>query len=159
LVVYESCELTGPEGRVINDINPLRDQLRYALGIGTGTANGSGPAYGSYRGRIATLSHELHTTCDWDFGVVVTEALYSKQRLFQTVVPLFNGEDFEEASGLLPINDKPWLGNLGLRVALAFIPFVSSAFQPQEIDDILPITVDEGTMEEVDFALKIRFAL
>src|SRR5205807_4122118 len=89
LIAYDSRELVDRElvGRLMDDIVPIRDQLRYALGIGTGTAYGTGSAQGSYRGRIALLAAELRDQSGWELAIVVTEALYSKQRRFQTIIP------------------------------------------------------------------------
>jgi hypothetical protein len=159
LIVCEGDHVTegGRTGRLIDDFVQVREQLRYALGIGTGTGEGSGPAYGSYRGMIAVPTPAVRESCGWDWGVVVTEGLYSKQRRFQTVVPLVDAQ-WQELQGVVAI-DKPWLTNLGLHDALAFVPLVASFFESGELAEILPLTIDEGTMEEIDFALKLRFAL
>ena len=161
LVAYDSRELVDQElaGRLMDDIVPIRDQLRYALGIGTGTAYGTGPAQGSYRGRIAFLADELRDLSGWDFAIVVTEALYSKQRRFQTIIPVFDAADYAECPGVLLIQDRPWVYDLGWEGALAFTPYVSSVFQHREIEYMLPLTVDEATMAELDLAMALRFAL
>ncbi|MBV9108605.1 MAG: hypothetical protein JO306_04260 [Gemmatimonadetes bacterium] len=59
LVGSEADDLQRMTGRLIDEMPEIRSRLIQALGIGTGSCDGAGPAANSWRGRVITLADNL----------------------------------------------------------------------------------------------------
>jgi hypothetical protein len=141
-------------GRLVDEMADLRQLLRQALGIGTGTESGDGAASGSWRGRIVRLEDAFAEQLGAEYGLVVTEPRYSCEQRYQILVPVFGAGEVEpEGSDITSV--EPWSGVLlpGAGGVVLAVAEVQTAFHPHEIRHSTGVTVDAGTMGLVDDAL------
>lgn len=161
LLTEETDVLGGHVGRIIDEMPLIRDALRTALGIATGTGAGKyAAASGSYRGQVVRLTAEMTEVCGFANCVVVTEPRYSKRRRYQTVVPILDGK-FPEIDAAVTAETDQWLNPSLLPIGLVriYISFITSVFHPREIQDELAVIVDNSTMDKIDNALLLYFGL
>jgi hypothetical protein len=161
LVSAAPADLIQLKGRIIDEMAAIRAKLQWALGTGTGTANGQGRAAGSWRGRVVEFSDVFAGEIGCSYGVVVTEPGYSNTQRYQTIVPLLDPEEFESADNDLIVLDQPWVPriNAAMHAAWLAVDMVQTVFHPAEISRWAGATVDEGTMAELDAYLLNLFGL
>ena len=101
----------------------IRGALVRALGIGTGTAVGIGPAAQSSRGRIVRLSPTLAEEFGGFLAVIVSEPGYSNEMRFQNVVPIMSSVTYEPEGLDVPIQKATtsWLRNVDASLSDAFL--------------------------------------
>jgi hypothetical protein len=160
-VSAEEEDLRRFMGRVLDELPAIRDVLRVALGLRTGTGRGAERAAGSWRGAVVRLSPTITAEAGYRFGLVVTEPQYCRRLRFQNLVPLIDASDLEPEPGEVYVAGMPWLAEVGegLGSAILAVPMITSVFHPREIVG-MPVTfVDESTMSEVDAALIHLFDL
>lgn len=109
-----------PAGRLIDDMVPMRERLREALGLGTGTG-AEGTALGSLRGQIVTLAPEITAGVDTNLALVLTEPQYSRERRYQIIVPMYDVAEFEENDLDVVVSSAPWLLKWAVAIRLAFL--------------------------------------
>ncbi len=161
LVSVSRADLVRIKGRVIDEMAAIRSKLHDALGIRTGTANGQGPAAGSWRGRVIQFTEAFTRELECSYGVVVTEPAYSNAQRYQTVVPVLNPEEFEPHDSDLIVAGQPWIERIDPRLNAVWlaVDMVQTVFHPTEILRWSGATVDEGTMTELDTYLLHLFGL
>lgn len=157
-------KITQFQGRVIDEMPRIRSKLVEALGLGKGTARGSGIAAGSNRGRIAIFSEATADRYLTYYGIVVTHPGYSRQRRYLTVVPIFLNVPRPRPGDLI-VEDEDWLAALDAPRALVaaeeiFSPFWGTEPARQEIVDLHPTAVvDDETMAAIEKRLVDYFEL
>jgi hypothetical protein len=160
LVNAASEEMDRMVGRLIDEMAEVRSTLADALGLGTGTCDGSGGAEGSWRGRVVRITDALAEETEFLYGVTVTEPGYSRRRRYQLVIPLLNEEEFE-ADPLDIRVDDPSLAVLGREWNSALIAtrLIQTAFHRREIAAWTGLVVTDAVMSQIDEALRSLFAL
>ncbi|HEU0016149.1 MAG TPA: hypothetical protein VFQ45_20895, partial [Longimicrobium sp.] len=98
IVPAEMADLQRMAGRLIDEMADLREKLRVALGLGTGTAV-HGTAAGSWRGRFVRFTGSLAAEVECDLALVLTEPAYSNHQRYQVVVPLRDASVWEPGPG------------------------------------------------------------
>lgn len=146
-------------GRLMDDMPAVRDRLRVALGIGTGTANGAGPAAGSYRGQVVELATHVVEETGIRFAVVITEPFYSRSRRYQTVIPTLDATEFAFGEDCIVVEGETWQNRIAIEKACLAVPLVHSYFQPTDFRGQTGVVVSEVTMAEIDRYLMLRFNL
>jgi hypothetical protein len=161
LIAIRAEDLGKSVGRVIDDMVPVRDRLREALGLRTGTGAESGEAAGSQRGQVVTLEAELARELDTPYAVVVTEPRYSLQERFQLVIPVYDAAEFEPLDDDVVIENEEWIRRLGITASsiLLAVSYLQSVFQPDHVVGLTGVLLDARTMNETDELLRIRFGL
>lgn len=161
LVSVAPADLVRFKGRIIDEMAAVRSRLHEALGIRTGTAAGRGAAAGSWRGHVVRFSDAFAREMGCDHGVVVTEPGYSRAQRYQIVVPLLNPEEFETHDTDLVVAGASWVSQVDadLRAAWLAVDMIQTVFHPTEIVRGSGVTVDEGTMAELDACLLDLFGL
>jgi len=158
LVLAAQSLLGERVGRLIDDINPLREQLRVALGLGTGTAGGGAAARGSNRGVAVAMAPAVMTVVTTQIGVVVTEPKYSRWERYQLILPIFLCKDLDPVDGDVVLDSATTIGKA---IGDCFIApeMIFAVFSPTEITSYSGLAIDDGTMSEVDEWLQRRFEL
>lgn len=162
LVAAHVSDMREMMGRIIDEMGEIRSRLRLALGIGQGTAAASGPAAGSWRGCVVEMAQAYVVETGCRFAIVVTEPAYSHAQRFQTILPVYDGQEFDpEPREDIFVGDAAWLDVIGYRPGGAIIAVqqVQSVFQPDEIVRWTGAVVEEATMAEVDQFLLSIFGL
>lgn len=158
LIAIDPDDLGEPEGRVIDEMPPIRMALRKALGLGTGTSVGNGPAAGSWRGRLAVMHEPLAEELGTHFGVILTEPAYSIAERYQIVVPILSGEDFEIGEYDVPVGSETtkWLVQVGGKYAASFlwVDAVFSIFQAREMSSYTKLCLDEETLRNLEQSME-----
>ncbi len=161
LVSVEEEDLVRFMGRVLDEMPAIRDLLRVALGLRTGTGRATGKAAGSWRGAVVRLAPAIAAEGGYTYGLVVTEPQYCRRFRFQSIVPLIDASDIEPEPGEVHVTGAPWSADVGegLGSAILSVPMITSVFHPREIVGMPMTFVDESTMSEVDAALIHLFDL
>jgi len=160
LVPAASEDMQRMAGRIIDEMPAIRNELRRALGLGTGT-RAAGAASGSLRGCVVELGDALAAESEFRLGVLVTEGGYSLARRYQLLIPLLDAAEYGTQSDDVVVVEKTWLDEIrpGLKEAILAVRLTQTAFHPLEIARVLPIVVDEATIGEIDRALLRVFSL
>jgi hypothetical protein len=152
--------LTKPVGIVVDEMQQIREKLRIALGLGTGTVAGTLLAAGSLRGRVVQFSASVLQETEAAYGLIVTEPRYSLQQRYQHVIPILDAGEYEPAAGDVVVTDTLWLREMGkFDSAILAVPMVFSVFHPVEVSRPLSVVVDDPTIAAVDEALIQLFGL
>lgn len=161
LVIAAVDQLGSQAGRVVDDMLHIRECLRDALGLGSGTGAEHGRAAGSMRGQIVALTAGMTEQAEATHAVIVTEPRYSMELRHQTVLPINDAEEFEPRHYDVLIQDAEWLTRCGLPYhnAVLSVEFVWSLFYPEHVRDETGVVVDSATMNEIDDMLQLRFGL
>lgn len=160
LVTEEYLRLGEPIGRVVDEMPQLRDVLRRAVGIGTGTATMKGAALGSLRGQIVLLGRTLADELGTRHAIVVADPRYSRASRFVNVIPLFDLEEFEAADVDVVLADPAWAPRIGRSGGvLVCISAICSCFvkDSEMFDSQLGIVVTEPDIAAIDRALTLHF--
>lgn len=164
IVSVDPSDLGEPEGRVMDEMPEVREKLRVALGIGTGTVLGNGPAARSCRGCVVRLDDATAEEAGTPFGVVVTEPSYSLEHRHQSIVPLVGAGEVIRAPLDVVVQDETcsWLKRVSADLAAATLltDWVFTVFEPEQMT-VRPgaACVDEATMRELDQALVLHFGI
>lgn len=163
IVAVNPDDLAAPIGRVIDEMPPIRSSLRKALGLGTGTYTSGGAASGSYRGRFLVLSQELSEEIGASLAVILTEPTYSNAERFQIVVPVLAEQDYETGELDAPIQDTTgrWLSEVDAKYRNSFFwtEAVFSLFHHREVRACSTLSLDEGTLRELERCLEVHFQI
>jgi hypothetical protein len=153
--------LEEPEGKVIDELPLIRTALSEALGLGTGTSNGRGPAAGSWRGRIVRLKPTIAEEVGGMLAVIVSDPEYSKAERYQNVVPILSFDEYEALDSDVEIADTSLLEKVDKSLHRAFLwtRAVFAVFQPTEVEVSSLVTIDEATIAELDESLRLHFEL
>lgn len=155
LVACESSDLVDRRGRVVDEFPQLRDEeLRHAVGLGTGTSGERGPAAESRRGAIALFQPDFAEMVGTAYGLIVTWPPYSKKGAIQNFIPIFSAAEYETNVPRCVVAEGTWtapMANIGR--AFFMVPLVQSAYEPDDIAGYLPQPVDGSTMRLIDEAL------
>ena len=148
-------------GRLIELMPQVRALLAAALGLGTGTTAGTGAAAASWRGRIVLFSTRVSDSLGYRYGIIITEANYSRTRRYQIVIPMDDPTFFAPEADDLVRTDFPWISAVDpeLTEVLIGVADVRSVFHPVDIDRWTGAVVDDGTLGEIEAALKRLFEL
>ncbi|HET7464851.1 MAG TPA: hypothetical protein VFJ82_26645 [Longimicrobium sp.] len=148
-------------GRIVHELPRLRAMLVRALGLGTGTDVGCGKAARSWRGRIVTLSAARREAGGYGFGIVVTEADYSRRRRYQIIVPMDDARVLEREPEDLVVSQRAWVHQVGPGIDTVAIGVVDvhSMFHPLDIAAWTGAVVDEETLAEIEARLRVLFEL
>jgi hypothetical protein len=149
---------TGFLGRSLDE---LRDALRSALGIGSGSClHPSAPA-NSIRGRVVVLAEHLARDLHTALAVVLTEPGYSVARNYQIILPIFTTFGRETSSHDVLVSAREWLDVFSARVdrALLPIPATHSVWHEDDIARETEHVVDDETLREIDRRLCDYFSL
>jgi hypothetical protein len=159
LVPVDPEDLRRFKGRLIDEMADVHVKLQEALGFRSGTTHGHGSAAGSWRGRIVRLEPQYAMQIGFELALIVTEPHYSNRQRYQTIVPLIL--DVDPEPGEVAVQNKEWL--LGIEAGLVFgvlaVPFVHSVFHATKIASDTGAVIDDGTMTEVEDALRGLFGL
>ena len=153
--------LPPPAGYLGRSLTELRQALRVALGIGTGSCLAHDAPRGSCRGRIVVLSSTLAEDISTSLAVVLTEPRYSVERNYQIILPIYTASGGAVAKHDLYVSGRAWLAvhpSLGDRVLLA-IPATHSVWYVDDIARETEYVVDEDTLAEIDRRLCDYFSL
>ncbi|HSU13106.1 hypothetical protein [Longimicrobium sp.] len=160
LISAVSEDMDRMVGRLIDEMAEVRSALADALGLRTGTCDGSGAAAGSWRGRVVRVTDGVAEEAGFLYGVVVTEPRYSRRRRYQLLIPLLNEDEFEHDALDVRVAD-PAVALLGAEWTTALIAtrLIQTAFHKHEINAWTELVVSETIMTEIDDALRSLFAL
>jgi hypothetical protein len=160
LVNIPTESLTRPEGMLVDEMQRVRETLRVALGLGTGTLKGTLLAAGSLRGRVVQFSASLVAETDAEYGIIITEPRYSLQQRYQHVIPILDAGKFEAGDGDVVATKTQWLAEMGrFDNAILAVPMIFSVWYPTEISRTMPVVVDDPTIAAIDDALLELFGL
>lgn len=159
LVTEEYARIGDPIGRVLDEMPMLRNVLRHALGLGTGTAI-TGQATGTLRGQVLLLGPSLAQELGTRHALVVANPRYSRSRRFLNIVPLYAYEDYEPAASDFVFPRSDWTsrvvrsGNV-----LCSVTAICSLFMPDPelFESLLGIALSAEEMAHTDRALESRF--
>jgi len=156
----DTDSLGSLHGRLIDDLYHIRDRLRDAFGLGSGTYSGNGRARTSARGTVAKLNEALAKAIETRFALVVTEPGYARQLRYQIIAPIYSTARVEPAHGDIVVPaDAPISQHLKMGELLIDAIGVFSVDHLSEIHGIIVPGVDERTMELVDQSLRLNFGL
>jgi hypothetical protein len=159
LVAVEAELLEEIAGRVIDEMPEIRVKLGVALGIGTGSCTGVGPAAGSLRGAVVRLQESISEVAGFQYGLVATDPEYSRQRRFLNVIPIFDGDEFEPEPPDVLVEGTSWLNELGYHRAILTVGLVQSVYMPDQVATAVVCALDDAGMAAVDDGLKEHFEL
>jgi hypothetical protein len=162
LISRPTDSLPEPSGRIIDELPAIRQQLRFALGLGQGVTTERSFRGSNRRGRIAVYSPWLAEEMDATHCVVVTEPNYSRTSFQQTTIPILNEADYETRPGdvVLRRTGSDWLRAFSDTDALIFaVPMIISVYERDSIARYLGDAVSERTMRDIDAALVKHFGL
>lgn len=152
-------DLPEAAGRIVDDLVDVRNALRHALGLGTGTGASGGPAAGTLRGQIVTLSPQTAGEIDTRFAIVVTEPRYCWAERNQLIVPIYPMNDFVPVESDLAVEGAPWLRRIGMdgEEGVLAVSQIQSVWHRREIADELGAVIDPESMTTLETALERWF--
>ena len=155
LIACEASDLVDHRGRVIDEFPQLRnDELRRAVGLGTGTAGERGAAAESRRGTIALFQPGFAEMVTTAYGLIVTWPPYSRRGAVQNFVPIFDADEYDTDIPCCVVASGKWARAMAnVRRAFFMVPLLQSAYEPDDIAGYLPQPVDGVTMRQIDEAL------
>ncbi|MBI4501975.1 MAG: hypothetical protein HY700_12545, partial [Gemmatimonadetes bacterium] len=154
LIAQDANDLGPIVGKVIDEMPQIRDRLREALGLWTGTTDTPGEAAGSWRGRVVEFSNEIEAALETKFGLIVTEPRYSIEQRFQLVLPVWDADDIEPDELDVSLTGLP---ALPFKSPMAAVSFVQSVFHPGQIAGDTTLVVNAAAMNEIDRNLEYNF--
>lgn len=103
-LAVDFVENLGERAGCVRDCLPNQKQeLMRALGVGTGTWQTRGSASpAGLRGRIVQFTDVSRAQTKQPYGLLVTEAAYSHERSFQTIIPIDDAQEYDA-------NDPRWV--------------------------------------------------
>jgi hypothetical protein len=139
----------------------LKQVLRWALGVGQGSAERDASPPGSCRGRVVELNERMSTQLRTFFAIILTEHEYSRARNYQIVVPILDGRGTETGNYDVRITSRPWMRAFGVNVddVLLPIPIAHSVWHADDIARETEYVVDDETLAEIDQRLCDYFSL
>lgn len=148
-------------GRLVAEFPALRRELRFALGLGTGTCAQIDVPRGSQRGRVVALQPAFAEITGAEKAIIVTEHGYSRYRRQQTIVPLLAADEYERGDLDVLVRDASLLQAAGFArdAVLAATPLVSTVFEAEWIEYHTEGIADSNTMDALDYALVRHFGL
>jgi hypothetical protein len=157
LIARYAGDLTTMKGRLVDDMALIRDELRAALGLQTGTAL-EGKAKGSLRGQVVVLSEAYTDDIGTEYAIILTSPRYARERSYQIVVPVYDDSVEPEAHDVQAEGGE-WLKSAGVPYdpVIIAVPFVQSVYQPTDIAQLTGVTVDTNTISEIEDALRYHF--
>jgi hypothetical protein len=152
--------LPPASGYLGQSLDALRQALRVALGIGTGSCRTNNAVRGSCRGRIVVLSSALAADINAAAAVVLTEPRYSAQRNYQIILPIFTASARNAGAHDLVVSRPDWAQapDPGNRVLLA-IPATHSVWHADDIARETEYVVDDDMLAQIDRRLCDYFSL
>lgn len=161
LIVAPSDDLLELMGRIVHQLPHARALLAVALGIGSGTSDVVEEAPVTWRGKVVQLSARRRELIGFDFGIILTEKQYSKSRRYQIILPLGDVREIQPEAGDVIVNDKPWFGHInpGLTAVVIAVREIHSIYHPLDVARWTGAVIDEGTLSEIEAALKRLFVL
>lgn len=113
------------------------------------------------RGRIVQFTDIFRAQTRQPYGLLVTEAAYSQERSFQTIIPIDDAQEYDA-------NDPRWvvaggesLSRLtlvpGAQSACFLVPLIQFCHHRTHIERVLPVAIDEPLMARIDEVLTRRF--
>jgi hypothetical protein len=160
LIPVISEDMQRMVGRIIDEMPAIKNELRRALGLGTGTRS-TGAASGSLRGCVVELGDALAVESGVRFGVIVTEAGYSFARRYQLIVPILDATEYDAQPTDVVVTGTPWTAELRPRMGEVILAagLIQTAFHPLDIARVSPVVVDEATIAQIDRTLVQVFRL
>jgi hypothetical protein len=161
LVLAASEDFLRMTGRLEGELPELRSVLRAALGLGTGTAGSGDRARPSWRGKVVQFRPGTWDVIGYAFAVVLTEHQYSSRRRYQLVVPIESRAAVDPLDDDLVITARKWLRILDMQFtgAILAVSEIQSVFHRDEIEAWTGAVIDDGTLSEIEAALKRLFEL
>lgn len=132
-----------------------------ALGLGTGSCLQPGTPRGSRRGRIVRLRHESATMFRTRFAVLLTEHVYSREKHYDVVVPIFRADRLPATEHGVLVEDRDWLrvfAEPGCRGFVA-VRLIQSVWHDSHIAAETPYVIDDATLEAIEAELCDQFGL
>jgi hypothetical protein len=150
-----------PAGLIMDEMPAIRNALKIALGFGQGVTAEANVTGSNRRGRVVGLREDLASEYDTPHAIVVTDPSYSRRELQQTLIPLFDADDFEGATNDVIVQHADWVSQLRPKVksVLIAVPFVFTVYAPDYIVKYGPVIVDAETMRQVEVAMALHFGL
>lgn len=157
----EYADLPAHAGILSGSIPGLRAAIRTALGIGSGSCLRPGAPAGSRRGRIVLLEKSFATALRTRFAVLLTEHVYSREKRYQLLVPLFSGNGRISDPSVLAVPRKDWFDVFGEPTSSALLPaqVVQSAWHADDIVHETRYVLDEDSLAALDSRLCTLFEL
>ncbi|HET7232451.1 MAG TPA: hypothetical protein VFJ16_20755 [Longimicrobium sp.] len=161
LVAVAPVDFGRLAGRLTHHLPQVRELLATALGLGSGTTVGFGAASFSWRGRVVLLSVGVSDSLGYRYGIVLTEATYSRSQRYQIIVPMDDLAHFQAEPGDIVRADLSWLSMVDpeMTAVLIGVADVQSVFHPVDIERWTGAVVDDGTLNDIEEALKKLFEL
>lgn len=161
LIVAAPDDLLTLVGRLVHELPAARAHLAVALGLGTGTSNRWEDEPFGWRGSVVHLSARRRELIGFEFGIILTENRYSACRRYQIIVPIADHREIAPEAGDMIITHKPWFYRIGVDVTQVVIAVreVHSVFHPIDVDRWTGAVIDDGTLDEIESALKRLFEL
>jgi hypothetical protein len=161
LIVAASDDLLELMGRLVHEFPAARAHLAVALGLGTGTSNGWENTASGWRGRVVHLSARRRELIGFEFGIILTENRYSACCRYQIIVPIADHQETAPEAGDVILTQKPWFRQIGADVTEVIIAVreVHSIFHPIDVDRWTGAVIDDGTLGEIETALRRLFEL
>lgn len=152
-------DLGDLSGRIIDEMPDIRLKLVQALGIGTGSCIGAGPAAASLRGSVVSLQAAVAEEIGTPYALVVTEPGYSLERRFLNVIPVYDGAEFDSAPSDIVVEDAGWVEDVGFTQAIIATSMVQSVFLPEQVESVMVCALDDDGMAAVDAGLREHLGL
>lgn len=164
LVPALAANVGEPVGRLGDEMPAVREQLRVALGMGTGVASGTGRAARTFRGLVVRFAPPLTEEIGAILGVVATDPDYSLQEREQLVIPILGNDDVTSESILDVYIEGPAAKAIAgfdhsLGSPYLWTDNVLGVHHRDEIEVVGGLCVDDRTMADLEKALMIRFQL
>lgn len=148
-------ELDEKCGVLLDELPLLQSELLRAIGFRTGVSKSSGQrASGSWRGAVVRFTAEYSQAIGFEIGLVVTEPTYSKQRVFQTFVPLVLVDELTPGATGTSLTVQNLIGSN--TEAVAITRGVQSCNHRFAIHQVVG-HISAGDMKQVEDQLAVRF--
>ena len=160
LVTEEVLRLGRPIGKVIDEMPAVRQAVRSAVGIGSGTAHTPGRASGSLRGQILLLGSMLREQLQTRYALVTSNPIYARQERYLNIIPLYDADEFEPVPVDIISPSGAWAEGLALPRQLLFcVSAICSCFMPRatHVEALLGRVIPESLMATVDESLLRHF--
>jgi hypothetical protein len=153
--------LPAHTGNLAGVLRDLRQALRNALGIGSGTCLHPAAPARSRRGRIVLLDARFTSAFHTRYAVVLTEHRYSCSKRYQVVVPIVRGDGVQEGPNVVRVERQDWFAIFPDRASTALLvaPVVQSVWHDEDIVDETPFVIDSASLELLEGRLCAMFGI
>jgi hypothetical protein len=110
---------------------------------------------GSRRGQIVRLEDESAIDFRTRFAVVLTERVYSREKHYDVLIPIYHANRLPASARGLPVEDREWLrifSQPSSRGVVA-VHLIQSVWYPTDIAAETQYVIDDATLEVIEAEL------